>query len=81
MQQFLKPAIGAARAWVVATQPFDELLVSVHNAITALDPRFGREALATLKRDLETETGRGAWFSASWHTSKTNGPGIRGRAL
>jgi hypothetical protein len=71
MQQFLKPTIGAAWAWVVATQLLDQLFVSVHNAMTALDSGLGGEALATLTGDLETETGRGACFFVSWHTSST----------
>jgi hypothetical protein len=74
MQQFLKPTAGAAWAWVIATQLLDQLLVSVHNAMTALDPGFGWEAPATLTRDLETETGRGAWSFVSWHTSALETP-------
>ena len=80
MQQFLKPAVRAAGAGVVAAQPFDELLVAVHDAMTALDPRFGWESLATLTRDLETSTGRGVFLFVSWRTS-IDIPGISGTRI
>jgi hypothetical protein len=59
MQQFLKPATGAARAGIVAAELLDEFLVPVHDAISAFDTGFGRESLATLTRDLATRTGQG----------------------
>jgi hypothetical protein len=48
MQQFLKPAAGRARARIVAAQFFDEILVAVYYAISALDAGLRRESLATL---------------------------------
>jgi len=69
MQQFLKPTAGIARAWVVATELFEKLFVSAHNAVTAFDSGFRREALLTFTRRLETKTGRGVVICVSWHTS------------
>ena len=69
MQQFLKPARGAARAWVVATELFDQFLVAMDEAgdlsLRALDAGFGREPFPALTRGLETSIGRGVvvWFS------------------
>ena len=60
MQQFLKPTAGIAWAWVVATELLEKLFIPVHHAVSAFDPGFGREALPTLARRLETRTGRGA---------------------
>jgi len=56
-QQFLKPASGTARTWVVATELLEKLLFAVHHAMPALHARFGREALATLTARLETMRG------------------------
>jgi hypothetical protein len=39
-QQFLKAASGAARAWVVAPELFDEFLVAVNDAVAALHMRL-----------------------------------------
>jgi hypothetical protein len=72
MQQFLKPTAGIARTWVVATELFEKLFVSVHNAMAAFDPSFRREALLTFARCLETRTGRGVVIWVSWHTSIVN---------
>jgi hypothetical protein len=65
MQQCLKPAAGATWARIVATELLEELFVPVHNAVSAFDPDFGREALPALARRLETNIGRGAWFCVS----------------
>jgi hypothetical protein len=69
MQQFLKPTPGVAWAWVIAPELLEKLLVSVHDAVTALHASLGWETLAAFTRGLETRTVRGvqAWFS--WHTS------------
>lgn len=73
MQQFLKPARGAARAGVVAPEFFAQFLVAVDEAgdlsLRALDACFGREAFSAFTRGLETSIGRGVvvWFA--WHTS------------
>ena len=42
MQQFLKPAVGAARAEVVAAELLEEFLVTVDHAVAAADMGFGR---------------------------------------
>ena len=65
MQQYLKPATGTARARIVTTEFLEELFVPVHDAMSAFDAGFGRVALPTLARGLETRIGRGAWLCAS----------------
>jgi hypothetical protein len=55
MQQFLKPATGAARAWVIAPELLGELLRAMHDALAALHARFGWIAFAAFTDDLETE--------------------------
>jgi hypothetical protein len=67
MQQFLKPAAGAAGAQVVAPELLDQLLAAADYARTALDAGLGRVALAPLTRDLETGTARDA---SSWHSPR-----------
>jgi hypothetical protein len=57
-QQFLKPPPGAARAEVVASEFFLELLVAVHDAVAAADLRLRRIALPTLGGDLERRGSR-----------------------
>jgi hypothetical protein len=42
MQQFLKPATGAARTGVVAAELLEEFLVTVDHAVAAADMGFGR---------------------------------------
>ena len=81
MQQSLKPTAGAARAWVIATELLEKLFVRVHDAVTALDPGFGREALPAFTRCLETKIGRGVWVWVSWHTSIERYPEKWGRGL
>ena len=65
MQQYLKPAAGAAGARVIATELLEKLFVPVHDPMPTFDAGFGRVALPTLARGLETRTGRGAWLYAS----------------
>ena len=65
MQQCLKQPRSAARAWVVAAELLGQLLAT-HDAITALDPRLRREALASLARDLESTRRLRRWVS--WRT-------------
>jgi hypothetical protein len=48
MQHFLKPATGAAGAWIVAPQFLHQLFVAVDNAHPALDFGLRREASAAL---------------------------------
>src|SRR6185436_6303897 len=67
MQQCLKRPRGAARARVVAAEFLDQFLPAVHHAVTALDARLGREALAPFARDLEST--RRLHRSVSCHTS------------
>ena len=69
MQQFLKPTAGQARAGIVAAELFDQVLVTVHDPVAALDVRLGREATPTLARRFETETGRG---TSSWSSRNTS---------
>jgi hypothetical protein len=40
---FLETLSRSARAWVVAAQPFDQFLVTMHDAVTALDAGFAVE--------------------------------------
>jgi hypothetical protein len=70
MQQRLKPQAGAARAWIVAPELFDQLLAPVHDPIATLDLGFGREALPAFARDLKTSVGRGGSCMYAWHTSE-----------
>jgi hypothetical protein len=48
MQQYLKPAAGAARAGVVPPQLLDQLFVLVDDALALFHARFGRVTLAAL---------------------------------
>jgi hypothetical protein len=76
MQHFLKPPRGSARAWVVATEALEELLVAVHDAVTALDVGLGRETVAPFAGALESKARRDG-RSVSWRTSAglwTRGP-------
>jgi len=79
MQQFLKPTAGQARAGIVAAELFDQVLVTVHDPVAALDVRLGREATPTLARRFETPTvnatGRGLYRRASRSASRA-GPSI-----
>jgi hypothetical protein len=58
MQHRLKPASGAARTRVVATELLDELLVAVDDALAASDVGFAGIAFAALTRALERTTVR-----------------------
>jgi hypothetical protein len=66
MQQFLKPARGAAWAGVVAPEFFDQFLVAVDEAgdlaAGALDARFGRVAFLALGGRFEITCG----LETSW---------------
>jgi hypothetical protein len=53
----------SARAWIVATELFHELLIAVHESDTAFDLRLGWEPFSTLAGDLESTVGRCFWFS------------------
>jgi hypothetical protein len=53
MQQFLKPAGGAARAWIVAAEFLDQFLVGVNDAHSALHLRLGWEPFTALACALE----------------------------
>lgn len=63
MQHRLKPLHGSARAGIFAAEAFDELLVTVHDAFTAFDVLFGREAAFAFTRGLESKVSRGRWVS------------------
>jgi hypothetical protein len=67
-QQRLKRPRRSAGARVIAAELLRQFLGAVHDAITALDPRLGRDAPASLARDLES-TGR-LCRTVSWHTSQ-----------
>ena len=54
MQQFLKPASGAARTEVVATEFFDEFDVAMDETSSALDVGFRGIRLPPLTRDAES---------------------------
>jgi hypothetical protein len=54
MQQRLKSTAGFARAQIIATKFFDQLLSSAYYAITALHMGFRREAFSALAADLES---------------------------
>jgi len=53
MQQFLKPAGGTARTWIVAAEFLDQFLVAVNNAYSALHLRLGWESSTALAGALE----------------------------
>jgi hypothetical protein len=53
MQQFLKPAGGAARARIIPTEFLDQFLVAVNNAHSALHLRLGWEPSTALAGALE----------------------------
>ena len=61
-----KPA-PTAGARIVAAELLDEFLRAADNAVTALDSRLRREALAPFARDFEST--RRLRRSVSWHTS------------
>ena len=65
MQQFLKPARGAARAGVVAAQLLAQLFVDVDDAVTPLDTALGWEPAAAFANDLDAESSRGGWLRSS----------------
>jgi hypothetical protein len=67
MQHFLKAFIGAARAWIVAAELFEEFFIAVYDAKPALDVRFGRIAATTLTGALESSVDRSRCFA--WKTS------------
>lgn len=52
MQQFLKPAPGAADAEIVAAELFLKLDIAMDDADAALHAGLGRIGFATLARDL-----------------------------
>jgi hypothetical protein len=58
MQQFLKPARGAAQAGIVPAELLEQLLAAADHAVAALYARLGGVSLPALTRDLETGTGR-----------------------
>ena len=59
MQQRLKPPPGGAWAGIVATELLEQLLVAVNDPVAAHHAGLGREAFATLTRDLESTRLRG----------------------
>jgi hypothetical protein len=62
MQQRLKSTAGSARARIIATEFLNEFFATAHDAITALDVGFGREAVSTFATDLESNWLRGVLF-------------------
>jgi hypothetical protein len=74
MQQFLKPAHGAARARIVPAELLDQFLVAADDAVATLHVCFGGISLPALTRDLETGTARRV-SSFSWHGSSSRGSG------
>ena len=55
MQQCLKPAAGATRTWIVATQLLDEDLAVADDAQAALDAGFAVSAAPTLGGGLHSQ--------------------------
>jgi hypothetical protein len=60
---FLEMLSGLARAWIISTELFHELLFAMHDPDAALDLRFRREAFPALARNLESSPVRCIWFS------------------
>jgi hypothetical protein len=65
----LEFACRAAWAWVIATELFDQLFFTVHDALPALDSGFGWEAPATFTAWCETSWFRCLVVWTSQHTS------------
>lgn len=55
MQHFLKRPPGAAWAWIVPPELFQQFLFAVNKTMPSLDLRFGREALSAFTYDLESK--------------------------
>jgi hypothetical protein len=55
-QQRLKFAAGAAGAEVVASQLFDQVFVSAHDALATLHFGFGRESLSPFAAALKSSS-------------------------
>jgi hypothetical protein len=69
-QHRLKAASRPARARIIATQLFDQLLVAVHDALPALYARLRREAVSTLAGPLKRtilESVDCVWWSPPCH--------------
>jgi hypothetical protein len=62
-QQRLKRFGRSARAGIVATELFMQVLVTMHNALASLDAGLGWIALTTLAGDLESKPGLCGWIS------------------
>jgi hypothetical protein len=62
-QHFLKALAGAARARIVSSEFFQQFLVAMNHAESALYLRLGRIAVSTLADDLESKTVRRFLFS------------------
>jgi len=56
-QQFLKPARGTTRAWVVTTELLEQFLFPVNDLMSALHARLRREAFSSLTARLESTRG------------------------
>ena len=63
MQQFLKTPPGSARAWIVAAEFLEQLLLTVDDPRAALDARLGRIAFATLAAHFKRSGPRGCGFA------------------
>jgi hypothetical protein len=79
MQQALKPAPGAARAQIIASELFDEFDAAMGEAATASHMSFRRERLPPLTCDVESRGGRRNPDACAWHASNKN-RGQAGRA-
>jgi len=68
MQQFLKAAARSARAEVIASQLLDQFLVTVDDAVAALDVRLRGESPASFTRTLKSGGSRRGRFAISRYT-------------
>jgi hypothetical protein len=69
MQQALKPASGAAWAWIVTTEFFDQLDITMNETSSTFDMGFRGEGLPPLTRDAESRGGFRNRDACAWHTS------------
>jgi hypothetical protein len=58
MQQCLKAAAGAARAWIVAAQLFEQFFIAVDEPHATLDMGFGRVTLAAFAHRFKSDEPR-----------------------
>ncbi len=74
MQQFLKAAARAARAWIVTAELLFELFMAVDNLAASLDFGLGGEASAALAGSLKSGRARRSLLACAWSTSTSPNP-------